>query len=451
MSGEIRAFLERRSYPVDVVTSLASATTELRRAPPDIAIIDGELPHDGDDLIGTLRRADERVPIMMLVDATAKDQHLRALHEGTDCYVVKPVAPESLLIMMQRVFEAQQTRRRSMALNVQEQRRNLDPFVGTSAAIQTFARHAHQVLNSDAPVLIQGETGTGKGVLAGWLHHHGPRAEEALVDINCAGLSREFVESELFGHERGAFTGAAGPKLGLLDVAHRGTAFLDEIGEIDLQLQPRLLKVLEEKRFRRLGDVRDRVVDIRLIAATNRDLAKRSREGTFRADLYYRINTISLTVPALRQRREDIPLLARRIANSLGHDIDFSHDAIHAMQAYDWPGNVRELRNVIERAIVISNRSARITPNHLRFEVQVPDAADPDLMCTLVEAERRHIERVLRFENGSVERAALRLGVSRSTLYQKLRRFRIEDEREESDPGLSGLVPRLASGTDDDA
>jgi transcriptional regulator with PAS, ATPase and Fis domain len=232
------------------------------------------------------------------------------------------------------------------------------------------------------------------------------------------------VESELFGHERGAFTGASAAKLGLLDVAHRGTAFLDEIGEIDLQLQPRLLKVLEEKKFRRLGDVRDHLVDIRLIAATNRDLARRSREGAFRADLYYRINTISLTVPALRKRTEDIPILARQLANGLGHDIDFTSDAIRAMEAYDWPGNVRELRNVIERAVLLSNRSPRITTSDLRFEATRFDGNEGDEMMTLEEAERRHIERVLRHEHGSVERAAVRLGVSRSTLYQKLRRYR---------------------------
>jgi transcriptional regulator with PAS, ATPase and Fis domain len=233
----------------------------------------------------------------------------------------------------------------------------------------------------------------------------------------------------------------------LLDVAHRGTAFLDEIGEIDLQLQPRLLKVLEDKKFRRLGDVRDHAVDIRLIAATNRDLARRSRDGTFRADLYYRINTIALTMPSLRQRREDIPALARQIANGLGHDIEFTIDAVRAMQAYDWPGNVRELRNVIERAILISNRAARITPNDLRFELgpDMPTAhaeaeSEEGLsenserwLGTLVDAERRHIERVMRYEKGSVERAAARLGVSRSTLYQKLRRFGIATKQPSKD------------------
>jgi DNA-binding NtrC family response regulator len=361
----------------------------------------------------------------LLTANASLDRAVRAVKQGAEHYIAKPVELPALLVILHRILEAQRTRRRSMAINVVEHRRGLDPFVGKSAAIQELADQAHRVLDSHAPILIHGETGTGKGVLASWLHNHGPRAEEAFVDINCAGLSREFVESELFGHERGAFTGASAPKLGLLDVAHRGTAFLDEIGEIDLQLQPRLLKVLEEKRFRRLGDVRDHVVDIRLIAATNRDLARRSREGSFRADLYYRINTVSLLVPPLRTRQQDIPLLARQIANGLGHDIDFTLEAIRAMEAYDWPGNIRELRNVIERAVLLSNRAARITPSDLRFEVpRTETPLDLDEPVTLEEAERRHIERVLRHENGSVERAAVRLGVSRSTLYQKLRRIK---------------------------
>lgn len=420
----LRTLLSTHASEIYEAATLEAAGQHLRATATDVAIVDENWPGcELVEVLSTIRRSDERVPVVLLISAL----HDVPVRSGADHYVGKPVDREALLVAVQRLLEAQRTRRRSVAINVLEHRRGVDPFVGDSRAIREFAEHAHQVLDSHAPVLIQGETGTGKGVLASWLHHHGPRAEEAFVDINCAGLSREFVESELFGHERGAFTGASAPKLGLLDVAHRGTAFLDEIGEIDLQLQPRLLKVLEEKRFRRLGDVRDHVVDIRLIAATNRNLARRAREGTFRADLFYRINTISLTVPSLRERLEDIPLLARRIANGLGHDIDFTSEAIRAMQAYAWPGNVRELRNVIERAVLISNRAARITHNDLRFETGMHEECESDAgePGSLEEAERMHIQRVLRFENGSVERAAARLGVSRSTLYQKLRRHGI--------------------------
>lgn len=420
--AHVSGFLTGHGFEVAEASSLADAAVELRRASYDVAIVDHALPTSGEsDLLGILRRVEDRVRIVLLVDGETS-AHARY---GADDYVALPVDLRNLLGVVQRAVDAQRTRRRNVAANALENRRGLDPFTGTSPAIRELSQHAMRVLDSHAPVLIQGETGTGKGVLARWLHLHGPRAEEALVDINCAGLSREFVESELFGHERGAFTGAAAPKLGLLDIAHRGTAFLDEIGEIDLQLQPRLLKVLEEKRFRRLGGVRDHVVDIRLVAATNRDLARRAREGTFRSDLFYRINTITLTVPPLRTRAEDVLPLARQIAHGLGHDIDFTSDAVRAMQTYEWPGNVRELRNVIERAILISNR-ARIASPDLRFDQEhaaVASAADEP--GTLLDAERQHIERVLKFEHGSVERAAVRLGVSRSTLYQKLRRFGI--------------------------
>lgn len=397
---------------------------ELRTELTDIAIIDYHFETGGVDLVAALRKADERMPLVALCDQST---HEEALRKGADHCLSKPVDAQALVIVLQRATQAQRSRRRSMAIRALEHRRDIDPFVGESTAVRELYELAQRVLDSHAPVLVTGETGTGKGVLASWLHHHGPRAEEAIVDINCAGLSREFLESELFGHERGAFTGANAPKLGLLDVAHRGTAFLDEIGEMDLQLQPRLLKVLEEKRFRRIGDVRDRAVDIRLIAATNRDLEKRSRDGTFRADLYYRINTVSIAMPALRTRRDDIPLLARQIANSLGHDIDFTPDAIRAMQAYEWPGNIRELRNVIERAILISNRAPRITPRDLRFQdkPETAPAAPIGEPGTLVDAERLHIVRTLEYEHGSIERTAARLGVSRSTLYHKLRRHGI--------------------------
>nr|HEX4317247.1 sigma-54 dependent transcriptional regulator [Kofleriaceae bacterium] len=426
-----RRDLARHGFDVVEVPHLEAGLDELRRAPFDVAIVDvGD--RAARDAVTQLRRADDRVSIVVLADAATSDDDAAALRDGADHFALKPVAGDALRVVVQRALEAQRSRRRAVAHEVLEHRRGLDPFCGTSGAIQAFADEAHHVLDSHAPVLIQGETGTGKGVLARWLHQHGPRAEEALVDINCAGLSREFVESELFGHERGAFTGASASKLGLLDLAHRGTAFLDEIGEIDLQLQPRLLKVLEEKRFRRLGDVKDHVVDVRLIAATNRDLARRARDGTFRADLYFRINTITLTVPPLRARPEDVPALARHVANSLGHDIDFTVEATRAMQAYDWPGNIRELRNVVERAILISNRSTRITHRDLRFEAMAATAdavssaaADAEPPGTLAEAERRHIERALRYENGSVEKAAIRLGISRSTLYDKLRRLGI--------------------------
>ncbi|MGH7823481.1 MAG: sigma 54-interacting transcriptional regulator [Candidatus Binatia bacterium] len=278
---------------------------------------------------------------------------------------------------------------------------------------------------------MRGETGTGKGVLAAWLHEHGPRAEEAFVDLNCAGLSRDLLENELFGHEKGAFTGANAAKLGLVEVAHRGTLFLDEIGDVDPTVQPKLLKVVEERRFRRLGEVCDRRVDIRLISATHQDLESLVRENGFRRDLYFRINTLPLFIPPLRERGEDVLLLAAVILGNIGADLGrgemrLAPEAAEALLGYPWPGNIRELRNVLERAVLLSEGDT-LRRKDLRFQAQgAGDASSDDSRLTLAELERRHIERVVREEDGHVERAARRLGIPRSTLYEKLKKLRID-------------------------
>ncbi|HEY0195663.1 MAG TPA: sigma-54 dependent transcriptional regulator, partial [Kofleriaceae bacterium] len=407
---------------------------EFRERSPDLAIVDHQLPDgNGLDLIRTLHRIDERVPILMLTGHPSFDLAVQAMKLGAENFLTKPIFPAALLAVVQRVLDSYRDRRRAVARSAHEVRSRLEPFAGDSPAIKRLYDQAHQVLDSHTPVLISGETGTGKGVLARWFHEHGPRSEEPFVDINCAGLSPELLESELFGHERGSFTGAATSKLGLLEVAHRGTAFLDEIGEIALTLQPRILKVVEEKRFRRVGDVRSHNVDIRMISATNRDVGRMVREGRFRSDLYYRINTIQLQIPPLRKRAEDIPALARQVLDhlGLGRSTELGLDAIAAMQAYAWPGNVRELRNVLERGVLMSGGATRLTAEHLRFEAvpeddepEGPDA-DPDFM-TLDELERHHVEHMVRLESGNIDRAATRLGVSRSTLYQKLKKYRAD-------------------------
>ena len=332
-------------------------------------------------------------------------------------------------MILERLLENQRNRQQQLARRSRRGRELRDPFLGTSAAIRALAEEARKVSASDSPVLIQGETGAGKGVLARWLHESGPRAEEAFVDLNCAGLSREFLETELFGHEKGAFTGATAAKPGLLEVAHRGTIFLDEIGDVDPQVQPKLLKVLEEKQFRRIGDVRDRRVDIRLVTATHQNLGELVREKRFRNDLFFRINTVPLRVPALRERAEDVPALAEQILEGLAArwgyaKIALAADASEALAGHSWPGNIRELRNVLERAVLLSG-SPVIERRDLRFEAAEPTAAPYDLDRTLIEVERQHIERVLRAEGGRVEAAAKRLGIPRSSLYQKIKRFGI--------------------------
>jgi transcriptional regulator with GAF, ATPase, and Fis domain len=287
------------------------------------------------------------------------------------------------------------------------------------------------VLHSSSPILLQGETGSGKGVLANWIHRSGPRAKGPFLDLNCAGLSRDLLESELFGHEKGAFTSALNTKPGLLEVANGGTVFLDEVGDIDLQVQPKLLKVLEDRMFRRLGDVHDRSVDVRLISATHRDLLDLVRQQRFRSDLYFRLNIVPLRVPPLRQRPEDIPLLAQHFLQQFAQDsgrseIRLQASAITALQQYSWPGNIRELRNVLERAVLITEHDS-LSSDHLEFQPSNHDAQPwlEGASGTLKQIEKAYIKMVLQNEGGSVERTAKRLGIARSSLYERIKRFQI--------------------------
>jgi len=312
-----------------------------------------------------------------------------------------------------------------------------DPFLGVSAAIRRLGELAHKVAACNDPVLVLGETGSGKGVLASWLHANSPRRKHPFLDLNCAGLDREFLDTELFGHEKGAFTSAVAAKPGLLETAHQGTVFLDEIGDVDLQVQPKLLKVLETGRFRRLGEVRDRYADVRLISATHRNLSQAVQAGRFRSDLFYRINIIIVEVPPLRSRPEDIPYLALRLLDSLAPPRDgvamrLDDSATQALQEYSWPGNIRELRNVLQRALLVTE-SRVITARELHFfpvsfQPQ-PAPAPPSADLTLRELEKAHIANVLALEAGSVQKAARRLGIPRSSLYNKLNRLGIANAR----------------------
>jgi DNA-binding NtrC family response regulator len=405
-----------------------------RTTHPEAAILDSML-EDGNaiDLLPRLKAEAPGVGLIVLTGHASIDLAVRAIKDGADHFLTKPVELPALAVLLERLVEQQRNRRKEIAGRPRGQKADIDPFRGTSAAIRQLEDQARRLLNTDSPILLQGETGSGKGVLARWLHENGPRADEAFVDVSGASFSKEFLESELFGHEKGAFTGATAAKPGLLEVAHRGTVFLDEIGDVEPAIQPRLLKVLEEKRFRRLGDVRDRSVDIRLFAATHHDLRELVKEKRFRSDLYFRISSLPLTVPPLRSRVEDIGPLASHLLSSFAADlgrgeVSLSKDAIAALGGYAWPGNVRELRNVLERALLLSDGNV-LERHDLRFEM-AGGAGDGgwDTSLTLRELERQHIERVLAEENGHVESAARRLDVPRSTLYQKLKDYGLKGE-----------------------
>jgi len=427
----LRDFLEAKGFSVDEAANCRAAEAMFRSRRPDVAVLDYSLP-DGNalELLPKLKALDGSVPLVILTGHGTIDLAVRAVKEGAEQFLTKPVELPALLVILQRLMDGQRIQKRNAAGGRREARQGTDPFALPSPAMRALFEEAERVAASESPVLILGETGVGKGLLARWLHERGPRAEEAFVDLNCSALSRELIESELFGHEKGAFTGAVAAKEGLFEVAHRGTLFLDEIGDVDAAVQPKLLKILEEGRFRRLGDVRDREADVRLIAATHQDLAAAVREKRFRSDLYFRISALPLLIPPLRERPEDVAVLARtllaRIAAEVGRpEIALGDDAVAALQGYSWPGNTRELRNVLERAAILG-RNPVLGVRDLRFSAPVePGEAAQTADGTLEEVERRHIEKVLAEVDGHVERAARRLGVPRSSLYEKVKRLGI--------------------------
>jgi DNA-binding NtrC family response regulator len=427
----IRDFLEQHGYEIEEAESCQDARNIFRTSRPDIVIADYMLP-DGTalDLLPRLKEIDAATPLLVLTAHGSIDLAVRAIKEGAEQFLTRPLELPTLLIILQRLLQKQRNYHKQLASKSRQVRQAIDPFIGTSAAIRALEDQARKLLSTESPVLILGETGTGKGVLARWLHDNSSRGDEAFVDLNCAGLSRELLETELFGHEKGAFTSATASKQGLFEVAHRGTIFLDEVGDVDLQIQPKLLKVLEEKRFRRVGDVRDRQVDVRLIAATHQDIGQLVRDKRFRDDLYFRISTIPLSFPALRERIEDIPTMAQylldKVAADLGRgELRLDESSMHALQTYSWPGNIRELRNVIERAVLLSDQK-NITLKDLHFDGHTQVGAPfLDTRLTLIELEKQHIERVLNEERGRVEKAAKRLGIPRSSLYQKIKKHQI--------------------------
>jgi DNA-binding NtrC family response regulator len=428
----IRTFLNHHGYDVAEADTWEDAQALLGSGTSlDAAILDYRLP-DGDalDVLPRIREPHPDLPLIILTGYGTIELAVQAMKDGVDHFLTKPVQLPSLLAVLEQLIA---NRGPQPGAEDADGTRGPDPFLGTSARIRRLAEEARRVAAGASPVLILGETGTGKGILARWLHASSPRRERPFVDVNSAGLSSSFLETELFGHEKGAFTGAAAPKPGLFEIADGGTLFLDEIGDVEISVQPKLLKVIEDRQFRRLGGVRDRQVDVRLIAATHHDLDKLMAQHAFRSDLYFRISTVWLTVPALRERVEDIPLIAHRVLRAVAAECGrngtvLAPDAEARLSAYDWPGNVRELKNVLERALLLCDKRV-LHASDLRLGVHPPPADEPSSAdhgdVTLEGNERRHIERVLEETGGRVSAAARRLGIPRSTLYAKLHRYQI--------------------------
>ena len=425
------AHLTANGFLVEEAGDLASAHKSFSATRPDVAVMDFRLP-DGTalDLLPKFKELEPNVPIIVLTGFGSMELGVSLIKSGAEQCLAKPVEASALLMIIRKLLENTRNQQKTLAINTRRRRVVLNPFLGESPAIRRLAEAAAKVANNQSPVLIQGETGCGKGVLATWLHENGPRSEEPFVDLNCAGLTREFLESELFGFEKGAFTGAITAKPGLLEVGHRGTIFLDEIGDIDPNVQPKLLKVVEEKRFRRMGDVRDRFIDVRLIAATHQDLRHLIETKVFRSDLYFRISTVPLAIPPLRERQDDIPAIAQSLLRRISSDMarppaEISPKALERLRSYYWPGNIRELRNVLERALLFTDQAV-LQPDDLSFEPG-PEHRSNSYKSdwTLDELERFHITTVFSEEGQNVDKAAKRLGIAKSTLYQKLKNLNL--------------------------
>ncbi len=425
----VQDFLQLHGFAVSRHETIASLMTAAESLQPEVILLDYSLP-DG-NAIQVLPRLKEMHPAAAAIVLTGRgsiELAVECMQVGADHFLTKPVRLDALLATINKVLSVQRDARNARSARTKSQG-SLTPFLGCSRAIRDLEEQARQLLLAQSPIFIHGETGVGKGVLAKWLHQNGPRADEPFVDLNCAGLSRELLESELFGHEKGAFTGAVTAKEGLFEVAHRGTVFLDEIGDVDMMIQPKLLKAVEEKRFRRVGDTRERQVDIHLLSASHADLRAKVAAGTFREDLYYRVSALPLRVPALRERAADIPMLAeqllKRIKQDLSKpDLEITPEAMECLQRYTWPGNIRELRNILERAALLT-KSSQLGAAHMQLGHGTP-SEKPD--GSLQGAERDEIRRVLSESKWNVSAAAKRLGISRSGLYIKIRQYELRPQ-----------------------
>jgi DNA-binding NtrC family response regulator len=426
----IAEYLRNCGFEVVDCDGCQSALKALGRFRPDAAVLDYSL-RDGNAilLLDQLKQTDPLTSVIILTGHGTIELAVEAMKKGAENFLTKPVELPTLMVLLERSLQSQAASRNQFASRVQHMKRSVDPFLGNSSAIRTLREQVQRIVDSEAPILIQGETGTGKTVLAKWIHAQGPRRDGPFVDLNCATFSSELLESELFGFEKGSFTGALTAKPGLFEVAHQGTLLLDEIGDLDSRIQPKLLKVLDEKQLRRIGDVRDRVIDARIIAATHQELLQLVEEKRFRSDLYFRVSTIPIRIPTLRERKEDIPVLSEflleRSAVEIGRNgMRLCDEAMHRLSNYHWPGNIRELKNVLERAVLFSEEDT-VRPSNLHFQMQLTTEIGFSTQMSLVEMEKSLILAVLREEHGKVPKAAERLGIPRSSLYQKIKTYGI--------------------------
>lgn len=418
-------------YRVDTAGDANSALQKLQEGPWDIVLMDIKMPGiDGLELQRRVKQIDKNIITIIITAFAAVDTSIQALKEGAFDYIVKPVDPDDMSHLIRNAVE----QRRLLSENVQLRRQIEeisfpDEIVGESAGLKKVMEKVATVAQTDSTVMIRGESGTGKELVARAIHSNSNRRYFPIITINCGAYTEGLLESELFGHEKGSFTGALYRRRGKLEMADKGTVFLDEIGNISVKMQMDLLRVIETRQFTRLGGDQVINVDFRVICATNKDLENAVRDGSFREDLYYRLNVFSIVLPPLRERKTDIPLLARyflkKYAQAMNKNVtDFAPETLEMLTRYEWPGNVRELRNVIERAMV-GARDSVIGVKDLSFPF-TPVAPGSDDDHSLEEMEKNHIKRILDRTGGNIAQAAGILKISRLTLYNKIEKYQLK-------------------------
>ena len=419
-------------YHVETAAGLAVArrlltSRQFRLIVLDVRLADG----NGLDLLAEIKESSPATKVVVLTPDGATEEAVRAMKQGAADILTKPFRMEALVAVLENALQKEALERSHFALEREVARaRATDGFIGQSQAVRELLDLVSRVAETDATVLIRGESGVGKELIANAVHRRSLRARQPFVVVDCASLHENLLQSELFGHERGAYTDAIQRKRGLFEVADGGTLFLDEIGELTPPLEVKLLRVLETGTFRRLGGTTDIRVDVRVIAATSRSLEQMVRDHGFREDLFYRLDVFSLYIPALRERREDLPLLVehfiRTSALASKRAASVSDEAMAVLRRYPWPGNVRELRNVVERALILCD-SGRIEPEHLplsvRHEQAVPDTPTDGRRLKLEEVERQYVLKVVGECDGHRHKAADILGISERSLYRKLKEY----------------------------
>ncbi len=430
----LRRNLSSRGYRVLTAPGAEDAVAVLEREPVDLVVTDMKMPRiSGLDLVRHIRENRRDLEVMMITGYASIQGAVDAVKSGAGEYLAKPFTDEELFAAVDRSLERLHERRRRRAASVSTPR-TPSGLLGTSKAMKPVFRAIARAAGTTATVLITGESGTGKELVARAIHYSGSRAASPFVPVNCGGIPETLLESELFGHVKGAFTGAVDSRAGFFQTADGGTIFLDEVGEMSATMQVKLLRVLQDRQVYMVGSTKPREVDLRIIAATHRELMPMVRRGAFREDLYYRLNVLPIELPPLRQRGEDITLLVRhfmeRYCREVGRDgLTLSPDAHDALVAYPWPGNVREVENLIQRLVVMCEGNTievADLPSHMRFSIGAAGRNDR----TLAQVEAEHIQQILQQNHGNKSRAAKTLGIDRKTLREKLKTYGISDADE---------------------